>query len=49
MDSNIHLHDVLEQAKLIHFTPTRVAILKKQTVLGENVENENPPTVLVRS
>ena len=30
IDSNIHLHDVLEQAKLtLHFTPTRAAIIKK--------------------
>ena len=38
MDSNIHLHDVLEQAKLIHFTPTRAAIIKKRTVtsVGED-------------
>ena len=43
MDSNIHLHDVLEQAKLIHFTPTRAAIIKKQTVtsVGEDVEKGN--------
>ena len=39
------MHDVLEQAKLtIYFTPTRVAIIKKQTVISvdKDVEELEP-------